>query len=150
MLGMVSCIGGDDDEGGGGGGGNCDFQLEITDISCEFFDNPDVFAADSWFVHVSGTAKGPSSTQLSIENNVDAVQTTTECESWGAGAGSFSCISAEGQPETTTWTAVVEELIGMSTPASEDVTVTAKVKVVLATHCYDQELTKDATVTCTQ
>jgi hypothetical protein len=142
---LWSCGGGG--QGSDGGSKDCDFELTLDSATCSFYDNPDPFFSDSWFVDVSGTAKGPTSTELSINDDANAVTTTTTCADW-SGNASHTCVSQSGEPGTTTWTSKVEVLEPSDTATSKTVKVTAKLRQVLVSPACQNEVEKETTVTC--
>jgi len=142
LLALSACGSGSD----GSAGANCDYSATIDSISCRFWDNPDVFASDSWFIDLNGTAGGPYQTEMTV--NCDAqINTTAQCASWPNYAA-FSCVSQSGNPTSTTWSGEVEVLTGTS-ESSRSITVTIKARGVGQTTCTNTA-SVSKTVTCTK
>ncbi len=119
---------------------DCDLDVTIATTSCRFYDHPDPFSSDSWFVDVTGMAKGGASTEISI-SSYDSIQVTTQCASWSPYAA-FTCVSKSGEAETTTWMSTVEHLHDAS-PIT--MTITAKVRGVFSSSCAEKIATKQVT-----
>lgn len=121
----------------------CGFDVVIETATCRFFDNPDPFASDAWFIDLTGSVTGGLNTELSINSTQFAVTINTQCAGWPSSA-SHACISQAGGPETATWQSTVEIL---SDRVPLTTTIAARARGVLSAPCQG-ELETTRTVTC--
>jgi hypothetical protein len=116
---------------GDGGPGTCDLAVTIDTVTCRFFDNPDPFASDSWFVDVTGTSQGGTDTAFSLSAEPQAIDLATQCMEWSQYAR-FTCLAQAGQPTTASYRSTVEHLHD-ATPI--DYMLTARVEGVFSSSC---------------